>query len=410
MLTIDQLPTIPMGDADFWRDPYPVLAEIREHHRVAKLPDGNVAVLRWEDAFDVVRGVQFVQEGIEALERMGFQAGDPLHTWAKDRIGVLEGESHRRVRSLAAWALNMRRMNELRPMIVRHAHALLDEQVGDGELDALAFAYSLPRLVMMEHLGVSGEELDPVSPRGGSSVIDAFGGGEMTPEVRAMVNDGIQHAMEHTAMLYERRRQEPRDDLLTHLVQAESDEGALTQGELITLFSSIFGSGTSTASVLASGMLELARWPDQAALLREDPEQWKHGASEESLRYRPAIDRIPKKATSDTEAFGMEFAEGDVVTTLIKSVNRDPRKWSDPDSFDITRPDSGAAHLTFGIGPHVCLGHAMARATIEEGLAVFVERCDSIELLEEPRWKPFVMENKLEDEEFHLRVRATARA
>ena len=75
--------------------------------------------------------------------------------------------------------------------------------------------------------------------------------------------------------------------------------------------------------------------------------------------------------------------------------NRDPRHFEDPETFDITR-DPKQTSLTFGIGAHVCLGHAMARATVEEALAVFVERCDEIELAEEPGWIPFVMENKLD--------------
>ncbi|OHV74226.1 hypothetical protein BCD48_32645 [Pseudofrankia sp. BMG5.36] len=252
--------------------------------------------------------------------------------------------------------------------------------------------------MMMDFLGVDEDELgNTMSPAGGSTVIDAFGPGEMTEQTRAMVNTYIQAAMDHTAMLYDRRRQQPRDDLLTHLVQAQNEEGRLTEGELITLFSSIFGSGTSTASIIASGIAELARHPEQAELLRGNPDAWKKGACEESLRYRPAINAIGQKAANHTHAFDMEFAAGTHITVVVGAVNRDPRHWGeDAEHFDIRR-DSQNASLSFGIGPHVCLGHAMSRATIEEALAVFVERCDEIELLEEPRWIPFVQENKVEN-------------
>ena len=110
----------------------------------------------------------------------------------------------------------------------------------------------------------------------------------------------------------------------------------------------------------------------------------------------PGIDRIPKKAAGTTRAFDIDFEAGQRVTVLLKATNRDPAEWQDPDHFDIRREVRGAPHLTFGIGPHVCLGHAMARATIEEALAIFVARCHDLELLEQPRWVPFAMENRFE--------------
>ena len=150
--------------------------------------------------------------------------------------------------------------------------------------------------------------------------------------------------------------------------------------------------------------MELARHPDQAALLREDPERWKRGASEETLRFRPAITGVGLKASEETHAFGRDFETGTPVQVVLGSANRDARYWDDPERFDVTR-DPKKTSLTFGIGAHVCLGHAMARATVEEALAVFVERCDEIELVEEPRWTPFVMENKLDGLRLRLRDR-----
>ena len=74
-IRVDELPLVPMEDEEFWADPYPVLHQLRAEHRVARTPDGLVAVLRWDDAFDVVRGTQFIQDGIELLESMGFAPG-----------------------------------------------------------------------------------------------------------------------------------------------------------------------------------------------------------------------------------------------------------------------------------------------------------------------------------------------
>ena len=155
------------------------------------------------------------------------------------------------------------------------------------------------------------------------------------------------------------------------------------------------GSCASTASIIASGLLELARHPEQAALLRKDPERWKRGASEETLRCRPAITAVGQKSAARTHTFGIDFEAATPISVILGAANRDPRHFEAPERFDITRDPKKTA-LTFGIGAHVCLGHAMARATVEEALAAFALRCDEIELVEEPHWIPFVMENKLE--------------
>jgi len=390
------IPTIPMDQASYWQDPYPILRKIRERHRVARTDQGHIAILHWDDAVWTLKGTDFIAEGVEVLERRGFRPGDPMHTWRKNAIGVMEGADHRRVRSLAAAALSKRKMDGLRPLIRKHANALLDGLGEAGDMDALRdFAAPLPRRVMMEFLGISPDEFEESHrPMAGVSIVDCFGP-NVTPELRESANKAIQHSMDHVSRLYEKRRSAPRDDLLTHLIQAKDEGGVLSDGELRTLFSTIFGSGASTTSVIASGLLELTRHPDQAALLRSAPERWMKGASEETLRCRPSITAVGQKAAEDIEALGMKFKQDEPISVLLGSANRDPEHWEDPERFDIRR-DPKATSLTFGIGAHVCLGHAMARATVEEALAAFVSRCDELTLRNDPQWIPFVMENKLD--------------
>jgi len=404
----DAIPMIPMQDEAYWQAPYGVLGNLREEHRVARNDQGHVAILRWDDAVETLKGLDFIAEGVEVLERRGFVPGDPLHTWRKNALGVMEGADHRRVRALASAALSKRKMDDLRPLIRRHAHALLDAKANQGALDAHRdYAGPLPRRVMMDFLGLEPDELDGSQrPMSGANIVDCFGP-NVTAELRETANRAIQKSMDHVAILYERRRAEPRDDLLTHLVQAKDEHGRLSNGELLTLFSTIFGSGASTTSVIASGILELARHPEQAALLRADPEGLKKGASEETLRCRPSITAVGQKAASDLEAFGVRFRKHEPISVILGAANRDPRRFEDPERFDLRR-DPKRTSLSFGIGQHVCLGHAMARATVEEALAVLATRCDEITLTNEPRWIPFVMENKLDA--LHIAFRETALA
>ena len=392
----ESIPVLPIDDPDYWQDPYAVYRRLRAEHRVAQNDQGHVVPLHWNDAAWAVKGTDFIAEGIEVLERRGFRPGDPMHTWRSNAIGVMEGDDHRRVRSRATGALSKRNMDAIRPLIRKHAHALLDRIRGAGTLDVHKdYAAPLPRLVMMDFLGISADELSgSFAAMSRVNIVDCFGP-KVTPELRAAANEAIQKSMDYVAKLYAKRREAPRDDLLTHLAQAKDLEGELTHGELITLFSTIFGSGASTSSVLASGILELTRHPEQAALLRGDPERWKKGACEETLRYRPAIIAIGQKSAADQDAFGLRFAAGEPIAVVLGAANRDPERWADPERFDIER-DPTVMSLTFGMGAHFCLGHAMARATLEEALACFVERCDDLALENEPRWIPFVAENKLD--------------
>lgn len=390
------IPALPIDDPAYWQDPYPVFRSLRERHRVAQNDQGHVVPLHWQDAAWAVKGTDFIAEGIEVLERRGFKPGDPMHTWRSNAIGVMEGDDHRRVRSRATGALSKRNMDGIRPLIRRHAHALLDRIGRQREIDVHRdFAGPLPRLVMMDFLGISADELQgSFAAMAKVNIVDCFGP-RVTPELRAAANDAIQRSMDHVASLYAKRRLEPRDDLLTHLAQAKDVEGELSHGELITLFSTIFGSGASTTSVLASGVLELARHPEQAALFASDPERWKKGVCEETLRYRPAIIAIGQKSAIAQQAFGVEFAAHEPIAVVLGAANRDPERWPDPERFDIER-DPSVMSLTFGMGAHFCLGHAMARATLEEGLACWIERVGVPKLANEPRWIPFVMENKLD--------------
>jgi cytochrome P450 len=391
----DAIPVLPISDPDYWQDPYRVYRALREQHRVAQNDQGHVVPLHWNDAAWAVKGTEFIAEGIEVLERRGFKPGDPMHTWRSNAIGVMEGESHRRVRSFATGALSKRNMDAIRPLIRKHAHALLDRVAGP-ELDVHRdYASPLPRLVMMDFLGIGADELSgSFAAMSRVNIVDCFGP-RVTPELRLAANDAIQKSMDHVAGLYAKRRAEPRDDLLTHLALAKDEHGTLSHGELITLFSTIFGSGASTTSVLASGILELARHPEQADLLRSDPERWKRGATEEILRFRPAIIAIGQKSAVAQDAFGIAFTKDEPIAVVLGAANRDPGRWEDPERFDIRR-DPSVMSLTFGMGAHFCLGHAMARATLEEALACFVERCDALEIANDPRWIPFVMENKLD--------------
>ena len=392
---------IPLSDAAWWQDPYPLLARLREEHRTAVTDDGTKAILRFADCEALLKNGDFENEGIEFLERRGFVPGDALMEWRRSSIGAQNGAPHDRIRSLVSRALTHRSVDSLRPGIRAHAHALLDataEAGQAGQMDAIeAFARRLPFLTIVDFLGIEMKEALQVAQKMGAGAADAFGP-NVTPEIRRDANRTFGAMMDFVGELYEARRSQPRDDLLTNLIEAEDSGDRLSHHELVVLFSNIFGGAIeTTASVIASGVLELARHPEAAERLRSDPARWKKGVAEEVVRLRPGFYAVGKKAVRPVEAFGLSFEAGEPITIPIGAPNRDPRRWQDPDRFDVTR-DPRQWSLSFSMGDHFCLGQALARCEIQEALSVFVERCHALELTsqDEPRWLPHVMVNRME--------------
>ena len=384
------------ADDAWWQDPYTNLSRVRDEYRTGVTAEGLKAILRWDDAEDLLKSDRFENEGLEYIERRGFSPGDALYEWRRHSIGALNGKDHDRIRALVSRALTHRSVDGLRERVREHATHLLKASHAEGEIEArAAFARRLPFLTITDFLGIQLEEAMTVAQKMGKGSADAFGP-RVTQEIRDDANAMFSTIMEFVGELYESRRSEPRDDILTALISAEEGGDRLSHDELIVLFTNIFsGAIETTASVIASGIYELARHPEQAALLRRDPERFKKSAAEEVIRHRPGFYAAGKKAKHSHSAYGLDFKEGEPISILIGGPNRDPSRWDDPNRFDITR-DARIWSLTFSMGEHFCLGQALARAEIQEAMAALVEHCDEIELTEEPSWLPHVMVNRLE--------------
>ena len=396
---------IPLKDADFWQDPYPTLAGIREEFRVGRTDAGQQAILRWDDCVDLITGGNVIAGGLRQLDERGFKPGDPLYEWRRNAIGILDGPEHLRIRSLVNRALTHRTVNHLRDAVRTYANEIIDRFDAEGRIDVrFDYAEALPRFVRTQFLGLSEEEVAISTEQMKTGPAEGFGP-FVTAEIREQSNASIAAMMAYVTELYEDRRARPRDDLLTNLIEAEAEGQRLSHGELITLFTTLFAAFGSSASTIVSGIYELARHPDQAALFRSNPDAWKKGAAEETFRSHPALYSIGRKTARPFEAFGTEFDADELLTIQTGAPNRDPRRWHQPDRFDITR-DPGLWSMTFGMGSHFCLGQALARCEVQEALAVFVERCDAIQLDSQPKWTPFVIRAQLAD--LPVRYRPTA--
>ena len=353
------------------------------------------AILRWSDAEEIKKRPEFENEGLEYIEKRGFKPGDPLYEWRRHSIGALNGADHRRIRSLASRALTPRSVEKVRPVTRKHVRSLLEQHAEAGEFDVRKEITAIPFMSVVSFLDIEMEEAATIGQQMAGAGAEAFGP-NVTQEIRDRANATFAALMEFVGGLVESRRSKPRDDLLTRLIAAEEDGNRLSHDELIVLFTNIFGGAIeTTASMMTSMFLEFARRPDQLELLRQDPAGLKRSAVEEVLRYRPAFYASGNKANADAEAAGLHFEAGEPLSIIIGGPNRDPTRFSDPDRFDITR-DPTIWSFTFSMGPHFCLGQALARAELQETAAAIARHTRDLELTAEPQWLPRVMVNHVD--------------
>ena len=185
--------------------------------------------------------------------------------------------------------------------------------------------------------------------------------------------------------LFDERRREPLEDVISYLVNANPEGGPYTQKELeINFVTMVVAGNETTRSAMAHGMLAFCDNPDQWQLLRERPELVV-GAADEMIRYASPVWHFRRTAARDVELGGASIRAGDKVVVWFGSGNRDADQFPDPHRFDVTRPPSKHTHCSYGRGgPHYCIGAHLATMEVRVLLEEFVPRVASIERTGEP--------------------------
>ncbi len=385
---------------EFIADPYPSYRWLHEHSPWFKVPDAPLHVaVRYADCQELLRDRRL---GHDFRERMVAQHGaevfaeHPAYRSLGNSILLLDPPDHRRIRGLVAKAFDARRTEAMRPRVREIAHRLIDRFEADGHGDLVTlFNHPLPVIVICEMLGVP--ESDHGRFIGGSRVAGRII--DPTPMSAAEVAEADDRVSENHAYfsaLLDARRREPRDDLLTALVHAETEDGKLTYDELIANVSLLFAAGhETTVNLIGNGLLALWRNPGELARLRAHPDLTP-SAVEEILRYDSSVQLTGRTALEAFEFRGQAIAKGDQVLTLLAAANRDPEVFTDPDRFDIGRAE--AKPLSFGGGIHFCLGAQLARIEADEALRVLFSRLPNLELehVDAPDRKPTITLRGLE--------------
>jgi cytochrome P450 len=335
------------------------------------------------DAFVVGAAGRTGPQALRLLHRLG-APGAPVGPSDPPSMLFVDPPEHTRYRRLVMKVFTRRAIEGLIPRIERHCADLLD-QFGRRVDLADAYAYRLPLTVIAEILGVPPEHRAAFLTWG-----QAMTSG-MDVGVPLHVYRRVDHATrESNAWMlghFERLRREPGDDLLSRLVHLDDDGERLTDRELLATAGLVLGAGfETTAGMLCAGTRLLANHPEQLEQLRSDPSGWEN-AVEEILRYDPPVQNTARTCATPTILGGVAVPAGATVVAMLGGANRDPQVFTDPDRFDITRPNA-RQHLAFSGGRHHCLGAALARIEGRVALRALFERFPDIALAGTPSRRP----------------------
>ena len=362
-------------------NPYVLYRRIRENDPVHRALDGSWVVSRWADGTAVLRDPRFSGSPEWLAEGDHRAENNPIRQVGTSLMMFLDPPDHTRLRSLVSKAFTPKRVEAMRPRVQRLVDELLDAVVEQGEMDVLGdLAYPLPTVVICELLGVPPEDHEVFAAWSEAAVRLLDPGDELEPMQAA--NAAVEGFEGYFHALFEQRRRDPGDDLLSALTQAEDGGDRLSPQELMSMAVLLLVAGhETTVNLIGNGVVLLLRHPDELARLRADP-ALAPTAVEECLRYESPIQITGRYAKTALEVAGHTFDKGAPVMTLLAAANRDPRQFPDADRFDIGRRDNH--HLAFSNGAHFCLGATLARLETEVALTRLVTRFPTLELAADP--------------------------
>lgn len=384
-----------MTDPALTADPFPWYEKIRAK---GPLYQGPIAVTTADHALctQVLRSEDF---GVGVDRNRLPQAGRVLLRLASrtqtlspidpPSLLAIDPPDHTRLRRLVTRVFTARAIEGLRGRTEEIADRLLDRLAAerpDQPVDLVErYASLLPVTVIAEILGV---------PEHMHEQFLAWGGGAASTLDLGISYRTFAHAERDVVALdtwmrghFARLRTQGGDDLLSTLVRASDDDGLLDEDELSATAMLLLGAGfETTVNLLGNGVVQLLSHPDQLAALHQDPSLWLN-AVDEVLRFDSPVQRTARFARVDTDVDGTRIPAGGVVVTLLAAANRDPKVFTDPQSFDVRRPNA-RDHLAFSSGVHYCLGAALARMEGEIGLRRLFERFPDLALAGEPARRP----------------------
>jgi cytochrome P450 len=288
---------------------------------------------------------------------------------------------HTRLRKLVNKSFTPRSIEAFRPKIEKIVDDLLTQALAKKEFDFVSEISSrLPAIVICELLGIPDERQADVR-RWSDKHAGFSASAQVGFEAAKEANDASIEAETYLFSLFDDLRKEPGDNLLSKLLVSDSDEELLTDEELAALIIQLFFAGfETTEGLIGNLMLALHNNPEEKQKLILNPEKIE-SAVEEALRYDSSILKQSRVASIDLEIAGQKISKGDYCHFMIGAANRDPLKYTNPDSFIIDREDLN--HSSFGHGIHFCIGAPLARLETKALLEALLKKAPQLKVLEQ---------------------------
>ncbi|CAG4903096.1 cytochrome P450 [Paraburkholderia saeva] len=372
------------------RDPYRVYRQLREHAPMYRSPHGVWVASAHREVSYMLKDANFGR-GYFYFENMAERLGpgildQPVYASARNMMVMKDGDDHLRVRSAVARSFSLKRVEALRPFMRSVMNRLIDDALGKTSFDVmLDLAFPLPSAVICHLIGIPEHDWPKFSQRSanGSRALEPA---PLSPLELFEQNKAINESHEYFQWLIELRRREPGDDLTSQLIAAEA-EGKVTRAETIDNLRMMFvGGQETTVNTIGNGLLALYQHPDQLRALKSDMTLLPDAVTE-MVRYDSAVQMTPRQARVDIEVAGASIKAGETILCIVASANRDSSAWPDADRFDISRRNSYP--LSFGGGPHYCLGAQLGQVETEVALQTIFERLPDLRPeVDNPRWLP----------------------
>jgi cytochrome P450 len=354
-------------------DPFPYYRLLQQQapvHRVEKY--GFYVISRYDDVVSAAQdwedfsttwgpGPQRIESPVASI----LQSDPPQHT---------------RLRSIISKAFTPRAVRACEPLVDSYAHERIDAILAAGEADWIdEYSIPIPVVVIAELLGVPREDR-ALFRKWSDDIVGAIAG-------RVDPRESQREFNEYFGKVVESRQAEPRDDVISKLLQPNNKGEQLTVPEVISFCLSLLVAGNETTTGLIGNLFfELAKRPEDWDRLREDP-ALVASAVEESLRFDAPNQGLFRNTPRDVELHGVKIPEGTKVLLLFGAAGRDPEHFERPDEFDIAR--SPNRHIAFGAGIHHCLGASLGRLEANTALRIAAERISKLRLLDEsPSYVP----------------------
>ena len=369
-------------------NPYPLYKRLREYEPVHWDPYMHSwVVTSYAECVTVLTRFKAGRTpSLELLETKGLSVMAPYAEQLLKQILFVDPPLHTRLRTLCGVAFTQKRMAALRAAIEHIGDELIDKVAEQGSMELMSeFAGPFPARVMAALLGLPAEDC-LLLKKWSSDMTELIGNFEHNPDRMSELLNSLAEMNAYLTEEIEAQRRSPGDGAISAFLAAEANGERMAADELLANVNLMIAGGIEEpANLIGAGMLALLRQPEKLQQLKEHPEIVAT-AAEELVRLDSPTQNTGRIAAEDVLLGDKQIRKRDLVTVSVAGANRDPLKFDDPDTMDLTRQDN--RHLSYGWGSHYCIGAPIARMTAQAAFNALLRRLPGIRLTEEtPTWR-----------------------